>query len=149
MNNRKLQHLIHQLKGKSYPESLLNEFRELGMDAFNLLLDSLIRDEFEENQAANTLEVLQGFCLYVSDAEKNKVFQLALDYCGKDSIKLRDTGSSVVVGMVRMHRQYPDSYKLNDEKYSNIVECLNHAISKGLNKEREEYVNWFLQENID
>ncbi|MCW8876815.1 MAG: hypothetical protein OQK04_01680 [Kangiellaceae bacterium] len=144
--NKELKHLIHQLKAKSFPDSLLNDFKRHGVEAFDSLLDSLAKGEFKEYQAANALQILKNMCMFFSDSYKEKVFEIAIEYCSKDSIILRDAGTLVTVGMVRTHRECPDSYKLNDEKVSSINERLKIAMSRRLNKEREEYVSWFLKE---
>lgn len=146
--DKKLTHLIHQLKGKSHPDSMRFEFQQLGDEAFDEIFAHIQDDSFTTNQICNGLHILFDLISQACQNKKKPLFVLLKDCCRHPEGKVRAVAAKLLIGMVRMSESAPDLYQLDIASRKDVFDTLNYVVDNGLDGQTLEYVNGFIGSDI-
>ena len=143
--DRKLEHMIYQLKGKTFPESLLKEFARYGDKGFEALFSLVSNQEASDKEISNALYVMQSMCSQPCVSRSKELFDLSLSMLCHKSQLVRSRAVKVVIGMLRLYENYPTICDLKNPNMQQIVCLLTEAKALGIDKETESYLDWWLE----
>lgn len=128
--NKELTHLIHQLKGKSYPVGMEKKFYPYKQEAFHALAKIVGDKSNPDLQRANSLEVMTYISLYKSPEFIGDVFDSAVKNIDDESDNVFSISSKAIVSLLRMKKEYPNNYTFN----TGDIEIYKLKIIKGIDR---------------
>lgn len=142
--DKKLSHLLRQLKGKTYPRDIVFEFYRQGDEAFDALLALFNSSEKNENQLAHAMLIMFDMC---SKSTPNRVTDL-LDLCKKcikdSSLKVRTASAKVITSILVLNDKNPGFYPIEIGKKKDFLLLLTESRSLGLESEAESFVSKYI-----
>ena len=138
--NKELIHLVHQLKGKSYPAGMEKLFYPYGKEAFNLLSEVVGDKSNPDFQRANSIEIMTYFSLYKLPEFLGEVFNTALKNIDDESDIVFSSSSKAVVSLLRMKKEYPNNYSFNVGDHEVYKLKIINGIDRVINADKRNYI---------
>lgn len=143
--DHKLKHLLHQLKGKTFPDSMRHEFGRYGDEAFDLLLFLVKNEGSTEKEVSNALIIMLSMCGQPCTTRSQELFDLSKSMLSNQSIIVRSQAVKVFLGLISISIDSPTICKLNLADKKEINNVLVHANKLGFHKEMEEYLERWMK----
>lgn len=144
--DKKLKHMLHQLKGKTFPDSLHKELGRYGDKAFDLLLDLAKSKVSTDKEVSNALSVMHHMCGQPCTHRSQDLFELSLSLLRHSSVLVRSRAIKVVIGLIRVSTDYPEICKLDIADKKTVKASLFEAKNLGIDKETESYLDWWVSQ---
>lgn len=141
----KLAHCIHQLKGKTFPPSLVKEFEAYLPDSFEVLLEGVGKSTFDELQKCNALIVIFDLVKVKCSDKRQMYFDLLIESAHGDSERLRSEASQLLVRMTLFAEKCKSNSNLNVSNREEISEIITEALRLGVSSDAEAYIRDFMQ----
>jgi hypothetical protein len=141
--DKKLTHMVNQLKGKTFPGELYLEFSKYGGVAFDNLYEIASKDDSTGQEKKNTLMVMLYMCKQACQDRFQDLFLLSKDLLLDKNDIVRSSAARVIIGLVRMVDNSSGVYSMS-YKRSEIIELLNTSLQQGVDKETEDYMRHYL-----
>ena len=143
--DKRLTHLLHQLKGKTYPDSMRKKFYPYAEEALVVMFASIKNGEFRDTQIKNSLNIMFDLTKEACPAKRKELFDIAVECCGHVSPEVRSSASNVVIGLTRMYENYPDLYDVGVKLREDVFPVLKKVLDMGaIGRQQMEYIEDFI-----
>lgn len=139
----KFDHLIHLLKGKTYPKDLNIEFIKLGCEGFDSLSKLFSSEEATENQLAHALPIMFDVTCKGAQSKGADLFALSSSLLVAESLKVRSSAAKVTAAILSLMNSTPGFLSIDLDK-DDVCCQLEAALNAGLRWSEEQYVRKFL-----
>ncbi len=122
MDHKRLSHVIHQLRGKSFSKDLMVEIKMAPQSVSDALIFGIESDEFTPNQVIHTLHILFDLCSRELSGQQNKLFSLCLKCSESEDVFVASESLMLMVRMAITNKlseaYYPLDIKLKEKAFS-------------------------------